>query len=324
MTEEGGVRLRVDSGGTSRRIELTAFPVLIGRAPESPVFVDDEQVSRRHAEIDRDDQGRLQIRDVGSSNGTNVDGRRITEPTRITPKSVIRIGAATIRIEEGAAASPVASDLRWMGVPVAAGIAIAAVIVIAVIAIASGAIGNRSANDGIAQATASPTIAPALSSASPEPVASDTSSPEDSAEPTSSDAATPNPDSSTELKFEVTIAGSGVGTKSTITPGVCTRDAGPTSLRVEYRSETPTTQTFVLAIPDTSAQPPVASAADVSLSFTGMARPLVATASDITSLAVDDQGANATITIALTNSQGDGLSGTITCAGIAGGVDTPP
>ena len=50
-----------------------------GRHPESDIFLDDITVSRRHAEIERQADGRWSIRDVGSLNGTYVNRERIEE-----------------------------------------------------------------------------------------------------------------------------------------------------------------------------------------------------------------------------------------------------
>ncbi|MGH9090669.1 MAG: FHA domain-containing protein [Acidimicrobiales bacterium] len=50
-----------------------------GRHPESDIFLDDITVSRRHAELRRDDDGKVVIRDVGSLNGTYVNRERIEE-----------------------------------------------------------------------------------------------------------------------------------------------------------------------------------------------------------------------------------------------------
>lgn len=48
----------------------------VGRHPDNEVFLDDVTVSRRHAEFRRDD-GQFVLRDVGSLNGTYVNGERI-------------------------------------------------------------------------------------------------------------------------------------------------------------------------------------------------------------------------------------------------------
>ena len=52
-----------------------------GRHPESDIFLDDITVSRRHAEVRRQDDGKVVIRDVGSLNGTYVNRERIDEQT---------------------------------------------------------------------------------------------------------------------------------------------------------------------------------------------------------------------------------------------------
>ena len=48
----------------------------LGRHPDSDIFLDDVTVSRRHAEIARDDGG-YEVRDAGSLNGTYVDHERV-------------------------------------------------------------------------------------------------------------------------------------------------------------------------------------------------------------------------------------------------------
>ena len=49
--------------------------ITVGRHPDSDIFLDDITVSRRHAEFRRDGQ-RFWVHDVGSLNGTYVNGRR--------------------------------------------------------------------------------------------------------------------------------------------------------------------------------------------------------------------------------------------------------
>ena len=52
-----------------------------GRHPESDIFLDDITVSRRHAELERQSDGSIVIRDDGSLNGTYVNRERIEEQT---------------------------------------------------------------------------------------------------------------------------------------------------------------------------------------------------------------------------------------------------
>src|SRR5436309_3376374 len=81
--------LRVDSGPASGAVlALGPEPLVLGRedVPDSvaSAFAADDQLSRQHARI-WDDGGRLTIEDLGSSNGTFVNGTRITAPTPLQP-----------------------------------------------------------------------------------------------------------------------------------------------------------------------------------------------------------------------------------------------
>jgi pSer/pThr/pTyr-binding forkhead associated (FHA) protein len=67
----------------------------IGRGPGSDVFVPDVDVSRCHADI-RWERGAFIITDLGSANGTLVNGERITE-RGLTPGDEIRVGSTMIR-----------------------------------------------------------------------------------------------------------------------------------------------------------------------------------------------------------------------------------
>ena len=58
-----------------RRYQLTGAVTVLGRGSEADIVVDDPGVSRRHAEI-RLDGGGAALRDLGSTNGTFVDGER--------------------------------------------------------------------------------------------------------------------------------------------------------------------------------------------------------------------------------------------------------
>src|SRR5262245_8244480 len=67
--------LVVRAGATAgQRITLDLPLTRLGRHPQSDVSLDDITVSRRHADIERFDDGRYEIRDAGSLNGTYVNG----------------------------------------------------------------------------------------------------------------------------------------------------------------------------------------------------------------------------------------------------------
>ncbi|NLB94917.1 MAG: FHA domain-containing protein [Armatimonadetes bacterium] len=77
---------------------MTDAPAVIGRSAESDLpLVQDSTVSRRHASVIRQEGGYL-IRDEGSSNGTFVNGQRVTEQL-LRPGDEIQVGSTRIRFE---------------------------------------------------------------------------------------------------------------------------------------------------------------------------------------------------------------------------------
>jgi hypothetical protein len=83
------------SDGT--RVALGDLPASLGRLSDCTVQIDDPQASRRHAEIRPVPDGYL-IADLGSLNGTSVNGRPTTEQV-LSDGDVITIGAVAIRYE---------------------------------------------------------------------------------------------------------------------------------------------------------------------------------------------------------------------------------
>ncbi len=61
------------------RFALADQVVTAGRSPESVIFLDDVTVSRRHVTFGRIESGRPFVRDLGSLNGTYVNGIRVDE-----------------------------------------------------------------------------------------------------------------------------------------------------------------------------------------------------------------------------------------------------
>ncbi|MFP5336015.1 MAG: FhaA domain-containing protein [Actinomycetes bacterium] len=79
-----------------RRYQLTGAVTVLGRGSDADVVVDDPGVSRRHAEIRLDGDSAV-IRDLGSTNGTFVDGER-TSTARLVDGSRITVGRTRITI----------------------------------------------------------------------------------------------------------------------------------------------------------------------------------------------------------------------------------
>ena len=83
--------------GTS--VPLSGDTVTLGRSASNTVVLDDEFVSSHHARIYRDPAtGQWAIEDLGSTNGTIVDHRRLETPTVLPARVPVRIGATTFEL----------------------------------------------------------------------------------------------------------------------------------------------------------------------------------------------------------------------------------
>jgi hypothetical protein len=90
-------RLRVVSGPNAGLTVDVDEEVVIGRE-DSDLAIDDEEMSRRHAVVRRH-ANRLQVEDLGSTNGTFVDGTRIAEPTLLGGGAEIKVGTTVLVVE---------------------------------------------------------------------------------------------------------------------------------------------------------------------------------------------------------------------------------
>lgn len=78
--------------------ELTGGMILIGRGADCQLILDDDYVSTRHARVVSVENG-FYVEDLGSTNGTYVNGQRITAPTTISLADTIRIGKTIMKLE---------------------------------------------------------------------------------------------------------------------------------------------------------------------------------------------------------------------------------
>jgi pSer/pThr/pTyr-binding forkhead associated (FHA) protein len=77
-----------------------SHPLVIGRHSSSNFVIDDPTVSRRHAAIHREGQAWI-LEDLGSTNGTRVNGVRARSKVAIRPGDKLGFGAAVIRFAPG-------------------------------------------------------------------------------------------------------------------------------------------------------------------------------------------------------------------------------
>jgi len=80
-------------------VTLDSHPLRVGRGADNDLSVDsDEFASAHHARFEPRRDG-VYIEDVGSTNGTFVNGIRVTRQRRLAPGDVVRIGETDLRFE---------------------------------------------------------------------------------------------------------------------------------------------------------------------------------------------------------------------------------
>ena len=93
--------------GDPRSLEIAKERLVIGREEGCDLLLEDDKVSREHAALSVNPEGHIIVEDLRSTNGTYVNGRRITEPTHLGPDDELRIGESQINasvIEPGTGA----------------------------------------------------------------------------------------------------------------------------------------------------------------------------------------------------------------------------
>ncbi|QPC84268.1 FHA domain-containing protein [Phototrophicus methaneseepsis] len=92
---EYGYFLRVRTGPLSgHRIDLNMTQTCIGRDHSNGIVIDDKQISRRHVLLTLEEDG-YAIEDLHSTNGTFINGHRVTNPRLLEDGDVITLGPET-------------------------------------------------------------------------------------------------------------------------------------------------------------------------------------------------------------------------------------
>ena len=96
--ETTGIFLRIEQGSNAgKTFTLSAGGTyLIGR-DGADIPLEDEKVSRKHAEIGLYGPGAYVVRDLASTNGTRLNGKKITDKAKLSHWDEIRVGDTVIR-----------------------------------------------------------------------------------------------------------------------------------------------------------------------------------------------------------------------------------
>ncbi len=97
--------LRTQRAPVARTWSLDEPEITIGRGDDNLVCVPDPTVSKQHAVLTRDG-GAYAVRDLGSRNGTRVNGQPLTADTRLRDGDLLEIGHASLRVGPPSAAAP--------------------------------------------------------------------------------------------------------------------------------------------------------------------------------------------------------------------------
>ena len=89
----------VEGDNVGARADLDDAPLLIGRGSDAAIRLDDDYVSTRHARVGRSGDQWF-VEDLGSTNGTYVDNRRITTPTSISMGTQVRTGKTILELRK--------------------------------------------------------------------------------------------------------------------------------------------------------------------------------------------------------------------------------
>ncbi len=93
MTEDQGALLLAEGGWLDGQRWYLQGVTILGRAPDCDIVVPDRQVSRRHARVTETPEGFL-LEDLGSKNGTYINGQRITQPTLLRDGDEVQVALA--------------------------------------------------------------------------------------------------------------------------------------------------------------------------------------------------------------------------------------
>ncbi len=79
-------------------LSIEGLPAVIGRSTDADLTLTDDTVSRRHAEF-RGDRAAIEVEDLGSSNGTTLNGNAIVGSILLRDGDLLGFGSATVLVK---------------------------------------------------------------------------------------------------------------------------------------------------------------------------------------------------------------------------------
>ena len=79
------------------RVRLRHQGHVVGRSPDADITIDDPYSSEFHARVGLQDD-RVIVHDLGSTNGTYVNGRRVSSPTSVSRGDTVQIGKTALEV----------------------------------------------------------------------------------------------------------------------------------------------------------------------------------------------------------------------------------
>ena len=101
IKDDSGLKVKfiIDTdGNVTEKMASIRQRITIGRGKDCDVVIDDKSVSKHHLEIAYQSDG-LYVRDLGSSNGTTLNGENVTDNTQLRTKDVLGIGYSKVTVE---------------------------------------------------------------------------------------------------------------------------------------------------------------------------------------------------------------------------------
>jgi pSer/pThr/pTyr-binding forkhead associated (FHA) protein len=112
----GPALVMMRGAGEGRRIPVSPEGVTLGHIDQlGPPFTTDELVSRKHASVRCLGDGSVEVTDLGSTNGTYINGRKVVAPSLLNASDVLRVGQIELRLDVAGAPAVSGADTAIAG-----------------------------------------------------------------------------------------------------------------------------------------------------------------------------------------------------------------